>query len=96
MPRSGITAWKLRSRACLAEPPAESPSTRNSSERFGSWVVQSASLPGSAGPATDALARDLLAAFRRVLRILDGELRDPLAGIRMLVEPQPELSLTMP
>ncbi len=50
LPRSGITAWKERSRACLAEPPAESPSTRNSSQRSGSCSVQSASLPGSAGP----------------------------------------------
>ena len=28
LPRRGRMAWKLRSRACLAEPPAESPSTR--------------------------------------------------------------------
>jgi hypothetical protein len=31
LPRRGITAWVWRSRACLADPPAESPSTRNSS-----------------------------------------------------------------
>ena len=30
-PRSGRIAWNLRSRPCLAEPPAESPSTRQSS-----------------------------------------------------------------
>ena len=35
LPRSGITAWNSRSRACFAEPPAESPSTRNSSPRAG-------------------------------------------------------------
>ena len=52
LPRSGITAWNSRSRACFAEPPAESPSTRNSSQRSGSCKVQSASLPGSAGPLT--------------------------------------------
>src|SRR5690606_1727224 len=36
--------------ACLAEPPAESPSTRNNSLREGSPLEQSASLPGKAGP----------------------------------------------
>ncbi len=51
-PRSGMMACVVRSRACLADPPAESPSTRNSSLRAGSWLTQSASLPGSAGPAT--------------------------------------------
>ena len=39
-------AWVRRSRPCLAEPPAESPSTRNSSDRAGSFSWQSASLPG--------------------------------------------------
>src|ERR1700691_1848212 len=47
LPRSGSTAWVLRSRPCLAEPPAESPSTTNSSARDGSLTEQSASLPGS-------------------------------------------------
>ena len=46
LPRSGSTAWVLRSRPCLAEPPAESPSTMKSSARAGSRTVQSASLPG--------------------------------------------------
>ena len=46
LPRSGSTAWVLRSRACLAEPPAESPSTTKISARLGSLTVQSASLPG--------------------------------------------------
>ena len=27
-PRNGKIAWNLRSRPCLAEPPAESPSTK--------------------------------------------------------------------
>ncbi len=35
-----------RSRACLAEPPAESPSTMNSSVPSVAWPEQSASLPG--------------------------------------------------
>ena len=46
LPNSGRTACVERSRACLAEPPAESPSTMNSSVRLGSRTVQSASLPG--------------------------------------------------
>ena len=45
-PRSGRIAWMFRSRPCLAEPPAESPSTTKSSVRAGSRTVQSASLPG--------------------------------------------------
>src|ERR1041385_3800338 len=35
LPRSGRIAWLLRSRACFAEPPAESPSTRNTSHSCG-------------------------------------------------------------
>ena len=46
LPRSGSTACEARSRACLAEPPAESPSTINSSEPCAEELVQSASLPG--------------------------------------------------
>ena len=47
LPRSGSTAWVFRSRPCFAEPPAESPSTMNSSASAGSFTEQSASLPGS-------------------------------------------------
>ncbi len=47
LPRSGSTAWVCRSRPCLAEPPAESPSTTKISARDGSLTEQSASLPGS-------------------------------------------------
>ncbi len=47
LPRRGSTACVLRSRPCLAEPPAESPSTTNSSASAGSRTEQSASLPGS-------------------------------------------------
>src|SRR3989442_6948071 len=42
LPRSGRMAWKLRSRPCFAEPPAESPSTRYSSHSLGSVREQSA------------------------------------------------------
>jgi hypothetical protein len=47
LPRNGRIAWFARLRACFAEPPAESPSTRNSSLFAGSRSWQSASLPGS-------------------------------------------------
>ena len=46
LPRMGRIAWVLRSRACLAEPPALSPSTMNSSVPSGSSDEQSVSLPG--------------------------------------------------
>ena len=47
LPRSGSTAWFSLSRPILAEPPAESPSTRNSSLCAVSVLSQSVSLPGS-------------------------------------------------
>ena len=47
LPRSGSTACVSLSRASFAEPPAESPSTRNSSFRVTSPEAQSTSLPGS-------------------------------------------------
>src|SRR4026208_1154773 len=36
LPLSGRMAWKRRSRPCLAEPPAESPSTKKISQKRGS------------------------------------------------------------
>ena len=45
-PRIGKIACVKRSRPCLAEPPAESPSTINSSDISGSFDVLSASFPG--------------------------------------------------
>ena len=50
-----------RSRPCLAEPPALSPSTMNSSDSSGSVLSQSASLPGR-------LSRPLIAVLRRTWR----------------------------
>ena len=47
LPRRGRMAWVVRSRPCLAEPPAESPSTMKTSFLTGSFEVQSASFPGS-------------------------------------------------
>src|SRR5438552_1144765 len=47
LPLSGRMAWNRRSRPCLADPPADSPSTMYSSLSAGSRSWQSASLPGS-------------------------------------------------
>src|SRR5215217_4177587 len=62
LPFNGRIAWKLRSRPCLAVPPAESPSTRYSSHLSGSRSEQSASLPGSPPP----LSTDLRCTISRV------------------------------
>jgi hypothetical protein len=61
-----MIAWNARSRACLAEPPAESPSTRNSSVRATSWLLQSDSFPGSAGPVVTFFRTTFLALLRRL------------------------------
>lgn len=45
LPRSGKIAWNLRSRPCLAEPPAESPSTRYSSFFLGFLDCAGVNLP---------------------------------------------------
>ena len=60
LPRSGMIAWKSLSRACLAEPPAESPSTRNSSRALGLLARAVGELARQRGPAGDALAHHLL------------------------------------
>ena len=49
-PRSGKIAWKRRSLACLAEPPAESPSTMKISDSSGRRDWQSANFPGRVSP----------------------------------------------
>ena len=85
LPRSGRIAWLARLRPCLAEPPAESPSTMNSSESAGSRSWQSASLPGSeltsSAPLRRVSSRALRAASRaaaasttlvRILRVSEG------------------------
>ncbi len=68
LPRRGNTAWFSRLRACLAEPPAESPSTRKISDLAGSRSWQSASLPGrdemSSGDLRRLSSRALRAASR--------------------------------
>ena len=68
LPRMGRIAWKERSRACFALPPAESPSTMKISHTAGSESWQSASLPGSAEDSRSPLrlvrSRACLAAIR--------------------------------
>ena len=67
LPRSGRIAWNARSRPCLAEPPAESPSTRKSSRFSGSRSWQSASLPGRPRAVERALAAGQVARLARRL-----------------------------
>ena len=68
LPRSGRIAWNRRSRPCLAEPPAESPSTMNSSLRAGSRSWQSASLPGRDSPSSAPLRMTRSRALRAASR----------------------------
>ena len=80
----------LRLRPCLAEPPAESPSTMKSSDSAGSFSWQSASLPGrpaiSSAPLRRVRSRALRAASRAraASTILPADrtrfVRDALAG----------------
>ena len=80
LPRSGITAWNSRLRACFAEPPAESPSTRNSSD-VGSCFAQSASLPGNAGPVIFLRSTFFAACIRRcALSIANSAISSPFCG----------------
>ena len=67
-PRSGRIAWNSRLRPCLAEPPAESPSTMKISHWLGSRLLQSASLPGSVMPSSAPLRMTLSLAARAARR----------------------------
>ena len=69
LPRMGRIACVRRSRPCLALPPAESPSTMNSSVNSGSRSEQSASLPGRPPPVS-ALLRTVSRALRAASRAL--------------------------
>ena len=70
LPRNGSIAWMRRSLPCLAEPPAESPSTINSSDSAGSLLWQSASLPGRPKPSIAPLRRTESLAALAALRAL--------------------------
>ena len=68
LPRRGRMAWKARSRPCLADPPAESPSTRYSSHFPGSRSWHSASLPGRPAPSSAPFLRVRSRALRAASR----------------------------
>src|SRR5664280_2651888 len=61
LPRSGRMAWKLRSRAILAEPPAESPSTRYSSDRAADGILVAVDVADEIAHAAGVLERDRFA-----------------------------------
>ena len=68
LPLMGSTAWNCRSRPCLADPPADSPSTMYSSAFPGSRSWQSASLPGRLLLSSAPLRRTRSRAFRAASR----------------------------
>ena len=67
-------AWLSRSRACLAEPPALSPSTMKISVPCLEFMLQSASLPGSRSLRVADLPADFLLALalEALLGLVDG------------------------
>ena len=82
LPRKGSTACVLLSRPCLAEPPAESPSTMNSSVSSKFVDLQSASLPGRLSRRPPAVLRlTSLTASRDASRALaDNTIRPTMAS----------------
>ena len=68
LPFKGKMACVRRSRPCLAEPPAESPSTMKISDRAGSFSWQSASFPGSPAMSSAPLRRVISRALRAASR----------------------------
>ena len=94
LPRIGRIACVFWSRPCLAGPPAESPSTMNSSHSSGLVDWQSASLPGRLPPPSRPLRlRAASRALRAASRANAGALRlagDLLALARVLLEPLAE------
>ena len=86
---SGRIAWKRRSRPAFAVPPADSPSTRNSSQRSGSLLLAIGQLARQAAGIERAFAARQIAGLagrfaraRRVDRLAD----DLLHHRRILVE----------
>ena len=64
LPFKGKIAWVFRSLPCFAEPPAESPSTKKSSDKAGSFSWQSASFPGNPPISSAVFLRVSSLAFR--------------------------------
>ena len=77
---SGRIAWVLRLRPCLAEPPAESPSTMNSSRQRRILLLAVGELARQAGDVERALAAGQVARLARGLAGAGGV--DDLAGDR--------------
>ncbi len=92
-PRNGRIAWVSRLRAALAEPPAESPSTRKISVPIEAELEQSASLPGrrSLTGRRLALLLAVLLAPQPLLGLGDDVLEQDVAGF--LVAGQPVLEI---
>ena len=67
-------AWYWRLRPCLAEPPAESPSTMKSSQLAASLSLQSANLPGKPPPAIGLLRCTLSRALRAATRAVAAKM----------------------
>ena len=79
LPRSGKIAWNLESRPPLAEPPAESPSTKKSSHKAGSFSRQAASLSGR-----ELISRPPFLRFKsRALRIASRTRADSMIFIQI-------------
>src|SRR5437868_4761565 len=96
LPRSGRIAWYLRLRPCLAEPPAESPSTMNSSDRAGSRSWQSASLPGREAKSRAPLRRVSSRALRAASRAAEpGEMAAAVALRNVVGETQHRLVIAV-
>ena len=68
LPRIGRIAWVCGLRPRTAEPPAESPSTMNTSEMTGSLLWQSRSLPGRPPDSSRPLRRVASRALRAAIR----------------------------
>ena len=70
LPRRGKMAWNLRSLPCLAEPPADGPSTIYSSHKEASRSWQSANLPGRVMPSKAPFLKTASLAARAAKRAL--------------------------
>ncbi len=84
LPRIGKIAWNSLFRACFADPPAESPSTMNSSLTSGSFEEQSDSLPGRPDDSSRLLRRVRSLACRAACRA-----RAALAVLSAIRRPSP-------
>src|SRR5215510_7989390 len=89
LPRSGRIAWRARSRPCFADPPAESPSTTNSSLPSLVGFVQSLSFPGRFSRDDVALLRDTSACAARLAcaRGKDDARHNRLGGADVVIQP---------